>query len=613
MSTLAFVTHPSVRIKGTENVYTPTQCMDDRCPVKAPHLHCPLCVKTDAYQDPVILKAHYRVKHVDKGIDFAGLKILRCCDQCDIIGIIKGEKRFKGAHWHCYRCRNGFNRRDEAIKHYKTHFRNPQTTFQIQITQDLNSPPEIRAHEDHGPAMQDAFGHVHNPIQAIIRPPISQQTVQLSEPNVSVANPIRHGKTIQKIKHEPSLDKEDDSGGQEDEETIMIIQGSQLETALASHIIDSGDLSQLGKTSLDSNLSWEIRCRMEEEEKNMYKAKAEEYKIQVDLLKQRVSNLESQLAHQRQFCFHELLEVLTSEDQAQKQAASEQVAKFLEQCQAILPTGSLSLLRAASSHSLHLQSQQPDEAGDQEEHQTDKARNMSGLLPGFETGSNSCSDSLVLESNSDMQEQKQHPHHHQGSHHIANELQVICTTSEGQVIMASNMESASGVGRREQDSDLDDALDHPSSLSVQSHGEDQPEASAMFAHILGQQEQQEIEVQGVLPEMTSDPTDQGLDTGTSMDSQGDGAGLITPGCLMEVVAANGLASLGQDVAAVTSAVDAEHHHHQASGTFMMTLDNGQGLIIQHASDDAENQQESSSDESCSQSKDEPEKKRLKVS
>ena len=65
----------------------------------------------------------------------SGLKILRCCDHCDIVGVIKGEKKFKGAHWHCYRCRNGFNRRDEAIKHYKTHFRNPQTTFQISITQ----------------------------------------------------------------------------------------------------------------------------------------------------------------------------------------------------------------------------------------------------------------------------------------------------------------------------------------------------------------------------------------------------------------------------------------------------------------------------------------------
>lgn len=66
---------------------------------------------------------------------FLGLKILRCCDHCAIVGIIKGEKKFKGAHWHCYKCRNGFNRRDEAIKHYKTHFRNPQTTFQIQIAQ----------------------------------------------------------------------------------------------------------------------------------------------------------------------------------------------------------------------------------------------------------------------------------------------------------------------------------------------------------------------------------------------------------------------------------------------------------------------------------------------
>lgn len=77
------------------------------------------------------------MKHVDKGIDFAGLRILRCCQQCDIIGAIKGEKKFKGAHWHCYKCRNGFNRRDEAVKHYRTHFRNPLTTFQIHIAQEV--------------------------------------------------------------------------------------------------------------------------------------------------------------------------------------------------------------------------------------------------------------------------------------------------------------------------------------------------------------------------------------------------------------------------------------------------------------------------------------------
>ncbi|XP_070572403.1 uncharacterized protein [Ptychodera flava] len=137
-----FVAHPSVRMKGSENNWNPKQCRDSNCPqnAKGAHMHCPFCVKTESYHDPVILRAHFRVKHVDKGLDFAGLKVLRCCEQCEIIGAIKGEKKFKGAHWHCYKCRNGFNRRDEAMKHYKTHFRNPHTTFQIQIAQDIGSP-----------------------------------------------------------------------------------------------------------------------------------------------------------------------------------------------------------------------------------------------------------------------------------------------------------------------------------------------------------------------------------------------------------------------------------------------------------------------------------------
>ncbi|KAJ8339208.1 hypothetical protein SKAU_G00359940 [Synaphobranchus kaupii] len=137
----AFIAHPSVRIKGTEHNYNPVLCQDEACSSRAKesHMHCPFCGIAEAYQDPVILRAHYRVKHVDKGIDFAGLKVLRCCNHCEIVGTIKGEKKFKGAHWHCYRCRNGFNRRDEAIKHYRTHFRNPHTTFQIQITQEVNS------------------------------------------------------------------------------------------------------------------------------------------------------------------------------------------------------------------------------------------------------------------------------------------------------------------------------------------------------------------------------------------------------------------------------------------------------------------------------------------
>jgi len=40
-------------------------------------MHCPFCVKTEPYPDPVILKAHYRVKHVDKGLDFAGKNAIK--------------------------------------------------------------------------------------------------------------------------------------------------------------------------------------------------------------------------------------------------------------------------------------------------------------------------------------------------------------------------------------------------------------------------------------------------------------------------------------------------------------------------------------------------------
>ncbi|RUS75421.1 hypothetical protein EGW08_016832 [Elysia chlorotica] len=608
MSSLAFVTHPSVRIKGTENVYTPTQCMDERCPVKAPHMHCPLCVKTDAYQDPVILKAHYRVKHVDKGIDFAGLKILRCVDQCDIIGIIKGEKRFKGAHWHCYRCRNGFNRRDEAIKHYKTHFRNPQTTFQIQITQDLNSPPEIRPHEDHNPTLPDSFSSVHNPLEGIIRPPISQQTVQIADPNLlkTVANSIHHGKTLQKVKHEP-LDKEDDSGGQEDEETIMIIQGTQLETALASHIIDSGDLGQLGKSGIDPNLSWEIRYRMEEEEKNMYKAKAEEYKIQVDLLKQQISDLETQLSQQRQLCFHELLHVFTSDDSDQKHAASEQVVKFLEQCQALLPTASLSALRGGLGDALSLHNQSSGEEGDPsqgQEHQASKTQSISGLMHDFDGADpNSCSEALVL--SGDEHDQKQHR-----VPSMTDGLQVICTSSESQVIMASGLDTASTGVRPEQDEELDH---HGAGISVQAHGVAQPRQAAMLAQIFGQSGQEGMEVQASLPEMTSDQTDQGLEAEAGLVPQGEeSSGLMTTECLMEVVAANGLASLGQDVTTVTSVSEGESHH-QAQGTFMVTLDNGQGIIIQQHTPDNSVHKGNVDEISIHTKNNEPDSKRLKVS
>ncbi|XP_026989272.1 uncharacterized protein zgc:193801 isoform X1 [Tachysurus fulvidraco] len=176
----AFVAHPSVRVRATEHSYVPVLCQDDKCAgsEKGVHMHCPLCTVAEAYQDPVILRAHFRIKHVDKSIEFAGLKVLRCCNHCEIVGTIKGEKRFKGAHWHCYRCRNGFNRRDEAVKHYKTHFRNPHTTFQIQVTQDVNcrqyykGNPEAKAKAYSGLAVNMGTGGDITAVSSVITPPV---------------------------------------------------------------------------------------------------------------------------------------------------------------------------------------------------------------------------------------------------------------------------------------------------------------------------------------------------------------------------------------------------------------------------------------------------------
>lgn len=153
------IAHPSVRVRGSENNFEPTLCPGARCPPeKGPHFHCPFCSKGVVYKDSRIVKAHYRVKHVDKGLCFAGLKMLRCAATCKMWGAIKGEKKFRGPHWHCYKCRNGFCRRDEAMKHYETHFKLPQTTFQINIVQDVNEGMGLHIQSDKDSPMELSDG-----------------------------------------------------------------------------------------------------------------------------------------------------------------------------------------------------------------------------------------------------------------------------------------------------------------------------------------------------------------------------------------------------------------------------------------------------------------------
>ncbi|XP_025093071.1 uncharacterized protein LOC112563359 isoform X2 [Pomacea canaliculata] len=298
MSSLAFVTHPSVRIKGSENVYTPIHCMDQNCPIKTPHLHCPFCVKTDIYQDPVILKAHYRVKHVDKGIEFAGLKILRCCDHCDIVGVIKGEKKFKGAHWHCYRCRNGFNRRDEAVKHYKTHFRNPQTTFQISITQDLNTPVSYNQESRGNPAVTTSSSSVNIAVpQEAIHPALTQAVSCISTPiTVSEQVPLTNGKIPDGALHVSIAANETVEGEEEENtQTIMIIQeeqldASQIDGAFSAQIIASEDVEIMGEKSSSTKTqeTLDVQCKRLEQEKNILRS-------EVARLHKHIQNLEEQL------------------------------------------------------------------------------------------------------------------------------------------------------------------------------------------------------------------------------------------------------------------------------------------------------------------------------
>ncbi|XP_072921815.1 uncharacterized protein [Hemitrygon akajei] len=176
----AFITHPSVRVKGTEHNYNPVLCQDEKCSANS-----------------------------------KGLKILRCCNHCDIIGTIKGEKKFKGAHWHCYRCRNGFNRRDEAVKHYKTHFRNPHTTFQIQVTQEVNSrqyyEQSAEAHHKAYGGTQVTSGGAMNITS--VSPVITETAVSTSTTTLATVNSDNTGPTRKDSKLTNGISPAEDSLG----------------------------------------------------------------------------------------------------------------------------------------------------------------------------------------------------------------------------------------------------------------------------------------------------------------------------------------------------------------------------------------------------------------
>lgn len=393
-----FVTHPSVRIKGTENNYNPVRCMDHRCQDSSVHMHCPFCVKRDFYHDPVILKAHFRVKHVDKGIDFAGLKILRCCDHCDIVGIIKGEKKFKGAHWHCYKCRNGFNRRDEAIKHYKTHFRNPQTTFQIQIAQEINNPcsypddsmepNELSIH----PVLTQAVmstSLADNGYKSLLNPPSTQVsltngkspdgTVQVSVAANETVDSTENAQTHIMIIHEDTGDTEDgntyttqiissEDVGIEEEKEHAVHQNSnnQMEEMQQKY-----EKLQEDKHNMEAHLKLVIenlQSEIKDLKEKLHKSKQREQELMEQIsvpLDKNIENLMKQLETQHRDLLYQQLLCIKREYKLHTVTCPEESAVTLQQ------TDSSTDKANASNTQLFTVTQTFDNSTDQEEDEAD--------------------------------------------------------------------------------------------------------------------------------------------------------------------------------------------------------------------------------------------------
>ncbi|KAG5834478.1 hypothetical protein ANANG_G00261940 [Anguilla anguilla] len=317
----AFIAHPSVRMKGTEHNYNPVLCQDETCSAKAKesHMHCPFCSITEAYQDPVILRAHYRVKHVDKGIDFAGLKVLRCCNHCEIVGTIKGEKKFKGAHWHCYRCRNGFNRRDEAIKHYKTHFRNPHTTFQIQITQEVNSRQYYeQSAEAHPKAYSGlAIGAGSNGDYSAIGPVLTQTIIATS---TSTDTLLTEGPKDSSVNNGIAVGAEETVGlsQQATGQQTLVLMDPDGETGNLIYDTAAGIITEQGGESLDQSLLLEKQLLELHQQNQVLRTEkaAMEKRLRAEI--QRLKDHMASLVQANVKMFEELQLYRTSESSEQK-------------------------------------------------------------------------------------------------------------------------------------------------------------------------------------------------------------------------------------------------------------------------------------------------------
>lgn len=71
-------------MKGLEGGWEPVVCTNDDCEFRerVNHMHCPLCPRKVCSQDVAYMKMHFRVKHIDEGVDCEEGIVMYVCNLC---------------------------------------------------------------------------------------------------------------------------------------------------------------------------------------------------------------------------------------------------------------------------------------------------------------------------------------------------------------------------------------------------------------------------------------------------------------------------------------------------------------------------------------------------
>lgn len=288
----------------------------------------------------------------------------------------------------------------------------------------------------------------------------------------------------------------------------------------------------------------------------------------MELLQQQVAELESQLAQQSQLKLHELIENLSSGD-VSKQMLGQQLSKFLEHCQ-LQAHGTVAVIEDDS----HLSVKQHEQIKHEEV-----------IVHGLEHNAGSMTGEL--KTNGLVSQQLETSARIAHLNEISNGFRVVCTTSEGHVVVSHAPGSvvASSMAGEEAEISAEFITTCASTATIPASV---CEGSEVLYTVMGAHMKEDV-AGSALPQ----------------DEQGELAGVGEDrGCLMEVVAAaDGLASLGTDIAEASSAQESQ-------SAFVMDMDDGQRIIIT-----AEDNSNSGEEESVELSQDvstEPSTKRVKI-